>query len=44
MIKCFKCGSTKEVVLPTSGNKAIAMCGKCLDSGTSTTWDQMFYE
>ena len=44
MIKCFKCNSKEDVILPSSGNKETAMCGKCLDSGTSTSWEEMFYE
>ena len=43
-VKCFKCGSRKDVTLPSSGNKEIAMCGDCLDSGTSTSWEEMFFE
>jgi len=44
VVKCFKCGSREDVTIPSSGNKEIAMCGKCLDSGTSTSWEEMFYE
>jgi len=36
---CFKCKSTEDVILPSSGDKDIAMCGKCLTSGKSTTWE-----
>jgi len=36
---CFKCKSQDDLTLPSSGDKHLAMCGKCLTSGKSTTWE-----